>query len=130
LPGVVGLVNFSGGRTDMIQGGAAGYLNRNMVRGFGEFGEATRIPSLWIFAENDSRYSANTVRAAHTAFTEAGGKATLFLNPPINGDGHFVCHEPDLWRKALREYLASLSAVPVSTANMQRQAKGLPEVAQ
>jgi dienelactone hydrolase len=128
LPGVVGLVNFSGGRTDMLQGGAAGYLNRTMVRGFGEWGASIRIPSLWIFAENDSRYSANTVRAAHTAFTKAGGTAALFLNPPIHVDGHFIYHQPELWRKALQEYLVGLNGVPVSSA--QGPVKGLPELAQ
>lgn len=105
LPGVVGLVNFSGGRTDMITGQGPGYLHQVMVDGFAEFGKTTRTPGLLIFAENDSRYSANTIRASHEAFQAAGGKARLLLNPPIEGDGHFVYHKPALWRAALREYL-------------------------
>ncbi|TXT37574.1 MAG: hypothetical protein FD135_3500 [Comamonadaceae bacterium] len=108
LPGVVGAVDFSGGRTDKRGSDAAGYLNNMMVSGFAELGKSTRVPTLWVFAENDSRYTANTIRASHQAFVEAGGKATLALSPPIEGDGHFVYQKPELWRAALKEYLAEL----------------------
>lgn len=108
LPGLVGLVNFSGGRTDMVNNQAPGYLNRVMVGGFSELGKSTRIASLWVFAENDSRYSVNTIRAAHEAFEAAGGKAQLSLSPPIAGDGHFVHHKPELWRAALKVYLTDI----------------------
>lgn len=79
-----------------------------MVRGFGEFGASTRIPMLWVFSENDSRYSVNTIRASYQAFTAAGGNATLLLNPPLNIDGHLIHTRPELWRAALRDYLAKL----------------------
>ena len=109
LPGVIGAVNFSGGRTDKIGTGEAGVLNKTMVSGFAEFGKTTRIPMLWVFAENDSRYTANTIHASYQTFTEAGGKAMLLLSPPIEGDGHFIHHKPEFWRKALREYLSEIN---------------------
>jgi hypothetical protein len=80
-----------------------------MVNGFAEFGKTTKLPTLWVFAENDSRYTANTIRASYKAFTDAGGKATLLLNPPIDIDGHLIHSRPDLWRKALRDYLSALT---------------------
>ncbi len=113
LLGVVGAVNFSGGRTDKkTDAGEAGFLNKTMVNGFAEFGKTTRLPMLWVFAENDSRYTANTIRACYQAFTEAGGKATLSLSPPIEGDGHYVHQKPELWRKALRDYLSGINGGP------------------
>ena len=108
LPGVMGAVNFSGGRTDMTSNGGAGFLNQMMVDSFGDFGKDAKITSLWVFAENDSRYTANTIRASHAAFTQAGGKAQLSLSPPIEGDGHFIHNKPELWRVSLRGYLADL----------------------
>lgn len=105
-PGVIGVINFSGGRTDAGQAESAGALNRMMVSGFAELGKATRMPSLWVFAENDSRYSAATIRASHAAYIAAGGVARLSLSPPIAGDGHFIYHRPDLWRGALKDFLA------------------------
>lgn len=108
-PGLIGAVNFSGGRTDKSRTSDAGYLNRTMVSGFDEFGKTTKLPMLWVFAENDSRYTANTIRASYQAFTEAGGKATLSLSPPIEGDGHFIHNKPEFWRKALRDYLSEIN---------------------
>jgi dienelactone hydrolase len=108
LSGVIGVINFSGGRTDMTSAGGAGFINTMMVNGFAEFGKNTKLPMLWVFAENDSRYTANTIRASYKAFTDAGGKATLFLSPPIDIDGHFIHNKPDLWRQALRDYLSAL----------------------
>lgn len=108
LSGIVGAINFSGGRTDMNSASAAGHLNSTMVRGFAEYGKTTKIPVLMVFAENDSRYTANTIKASHQAFVEAGGKATLLLSPPIAGDGHFIHTKPDFWRAGLKDYLAQI----------------------
>jgi len=108
LPGVIGAIDFSGGRTDKTLDRNAANTNSMMVRGFAEFGQTTKVPTLWVFAENDSRYTANTIRASHKAFVDAGGKATLSLSPPIEGDGHFIFQKPELWRAVLREYLAPL----------------------
>lgn len=117
-PGVVGVVNFSGGRTDAVPSEAASALNRMMVSGFAALGKSTRVPSLWIFAQNDTRYSAATIRASHAAYLKAGGVARLSLSPPIAGDGHFVYHRPDLWRDALKEFLDEIGVLqPPALAN-------------
>lgn len=110
-PGVIGAVNFSGGRTDAAQAEAASALNRMMVSGFATLGKTARVPSLWVFAENDSRYSVATIRASHAAYVKAGGVARLALSPPIAGDGHFIYYRPDLWREALKAFLAEIGIV-------------------
>jgi hypothetical protein len=63
---------------------------------------------LLIFAENDSRYTANTIRKATEAFIDSGGKADLFLAPAISGDGHFIYRRPDLWSAPLKRFLDGL----------------------
>ena len=106
ISGVIGVVDFSGGRTNnKTRTGGPEYKNDMMIDGFGEFGKATKIPALLIFAENDSRYSANTIQLSNNAYASAGGKSTLLLTPPISGDGHFVFHNPELWRTVLNTYL-------------------------
>ena len=109
--GLIGAIDFSGGRTDKRDDKPAGYLNQMMVNGFAEFGKTTRIPTLWVFAENDSRYSVNTIRASHEAYQAAGGKARLLLNPPIEGDGHQIYHQPEIWRAAVKTYLQEIGMV-------------------
>jgi dienelactone hydrolase len=110
-PGVIGAVNFSGGRTDATSREGAGAFNRMMVSGFAALGKTTRIPSLWVFAENDSRYSADTIRAAHAAFVKGGGTAKLALSPPLPIDGHFIYRRPELWREALKTFLTEIGVL-------------------
>lgn len=109
--GVVGVVDFSGGRTDATLQEGPSLLQRTMVNGFEELGRSTRIPTLWIFAENDSKYTVDTIRAAHDAYVKAGGKARLLLHPPIVGDGHFIYNRPETWRGPLQDYLREIGVL-------------------
>lgn len=109
LPGVRGIINFSGGRTNNISSSEApSFENSMMIRGWTEIGKIARTPVLLVFAENDSRYSANTIRKSAQAFTDAGGDAQLLLLPAQPRDGHFVYHSPALWSPALDTFLARL----------------------
>ena len=106
--GVIGAIDFSGGRTNRTGIRGPTDLNQMMVDGFAEFGKTTQVPTLWVFAENDSRYTATTIRASYDAFQKAGGKGRLLLSPPIDVDGHFVHHKPDVWRVGVKEYLSDI----------------------
>jgi dienelactone hydrolase len=111
LPGVVGVINFSGGRTDAVRAGEPGYKNAMMIDGFAQLGRVTRVPALLVFGENDRVYSDLSVRASHEAFVAAGGKAELVMVRTKGGDGHFAYHEPELWRPAFQTYLTTLGAI-------------------
>jgi dienelactone hydrolase len=105
IPELKAALTFSGGRTDMTSTSPATHRNEVMIRGFAESGKGANAPLMMIFAENDSRYTANTIRESYKAFVDAGGKATLALYPPRAVDGHFVYHEPNLWREEVRKFL-------------------------
>jgi dienelactone hydrolase len=106
--GVRGVINFSGGRSNHGQGENPAFENSMMVNGWGDLGKEAKVPVMLVFAENDSRYSANTVRKAAQAFTDAGGKADLLLLPPTPNDGHFVYQRPTLWQAAVKRFVAGL----------------------
>ena len=110
-PGVIGAINFSGGRTNHTEQMQLPALNELMVTAFGEYGKTIKVPSLWVFAENDSRFTPQTVRTSFAAFQQAGAKAKLLLVPPLDGDGHNVYHKPDVWRAAVREFLGEIGIV-------------------
>lgn len=114
LPGVIGAINFSGGRTDRGGFGSSALIP-TMIRGFEESGKTTRTPMLWIFAEQDSRYPVTTIQACHEAFTAAGGRATLVIVPYNGHDGHFIYHYPATWRASLDTYLGQIG-LPAPTA--------------
>lgn len=107
LPGVIGAINFSGGRTDMGGFGPSA-LNPTMIKGFQQAGTTTHVPMLWIFAEQDSRYMVPTIQACYEAFTAAGGRASLVIVPYNGHDGHFIYHYPDTWRAPLGTYLQQI----------------------
>lgn len=101
-PWLVAAIDFSGGRTNMNTGAVA---NPMMVDAFAKYGSTTKIPTMWIFAENDSHYPKDVILTSHKAFLAAGGKAKLLLLPSVQGDGHFVYRAPKLWQDELRAYL-------------------------
>jgi dienelactone hydrolase len=87
--GLVAAVNFAGGRG----GHRDNVPNRNcspdrLVADAGTLGAAVRVPTLWIYAANDSFFDPALVRRMHGAFVAGGGRAQLVQPPPFGRDGH------------------------------------------
>lgn len=90
---VAAVVNFSGG----LGGRSYDWANRNcaadvLVRAAGKYGLTTRIPTLWLYAENDSYFGAGLSRQLAQAYRDAGGIVEYHLLPPIGDDGHFLIY--------------------------------------
>jgi X-Pro dipeptidyl-peptidase (S15 family) len=90
-PGVVGLINFSGGgggspRESPAKSCKPEYLTKT----FGEFGKTTRIPSLWLYAENDQYWGPQAPKDWHEAFQAGGSQTSFIMTPPVpnTDDGH------------------------------------------
>jgi dienelactone hydrolase len=109
-----GVIDFSGGITDVAaetdNDRPPTSLNPNMVNGLKIVGLTSHAPTLWLFTENDSRYSVKSINASYEAYTKAGGIATLKLFPPVKGeDGHvFVSRHPEMWTGEVKLFLDSL----------------------
>src|SRR5262249_59408168 len=78
---------------------------------FASAGGGTRIPMLWLYAEEDRYYSAAWIRGYHEAFAKAGGVATFQLFPAFGGDGHRLVDRVDIWAGAVDEFLRQLNLV-------------------
>lgn len=88
-PQVSAVVAFAGGRG----GHADGRPNHNcaparLVKAAGAYGRTARIPTLWLYAENDSYFAPRLSKRMAAAFTDAGGRADYRLLPAIGRDGH------------------------------------------
>jgi dienelactone hydrolase len=85
-PGLLATISFAGGRgsksPDLVCN--AGEL----IRAFAQFGHKSRVPMLWIYAQNDHFFGPKLAADFFRAFTEAGGKATFAMAAPIGEDGH------------------------------------------
>jgi dienelactone hydrolase len=60
------------------------------------YGKSARVPTLWIYAENDNHLP-DAVRKWFNAYTKAGGKGRLAIKPPYKDQGHAIVREPDLY---------------------------------
>jgi dienelactone hydrolase len=104
--GVSAVVNFSGGR-----GGH--HMNRpgnncapgQLVETTRRFGATTRVPTLWIYAENDTYFTPALSREMADAFSQAGGRAEYVLLPPVGSEGHGAIRS-NAWRGALTTFVA------------------------
>jgi hypothetical protein len=68
------------------------------VATFAAAGSRTRIPMLWLYAEEDGYYySAAWTRRFHEAFVQVGDDATFHLFPAFSADGHRLVNQVDLW---------------------------------
>lgn len=115
LPGVAGVINFAGGRgstgPDEVQD------EDSLVESFGVFGKTFRVPTLWLYSENDHYFGPELARRFLSAFQAGGAKVEFVLLPPYGDDGHssFV-RAPENWLDAVVEFLQKIGIVsPLSS---------------
>ena len=84
--GLVGVVNVSGGlRFPTCPKEDA------LVAAFKAFGAKSRVPSLWVYAKNDSFFGPALVERMQAAFLDGGGDVKLvMLEADERTDGHFI----------------------------------------
>ncbi|MBG06234.1 MAG: dienelactone hydrolase [Rhodospirillaceae bacterium] len=107
-PGVVAAINFAGGRGSRSHGEVCS--EGELVDAFETFGETARMPTLWVYAENDGFFNPRLARRFYEAFTEAGGKADLIQTGPFGRDGHglFSYNGISRWRPMVDDFLRKI----------------------
>lgn len=110
LPGLVGAVNFSGGGggNPTKRPGKPCSADR-LLQLYGEYGAASKVPTLWFYSENDLFWGPELPRRWHSAFVNAGGKAHFAALPAHGADGHgsFTAN-PEAWKPAFEKFIAEL----------------------
>jgi dienelactone hydrolase len=87
---VSAFVNFAGGRGGRNRGQPGeNCAPDRLVAAAGTFGRTARIPTLWLYAENDSYFPPSLARRMADAYTSAGGKAEFHLLRRLGEEGHF-----------------------------------------
>lgn len=104
--GLVGIVNVSGGTGSPAAGQNCD--ENALVSAFASFGARSRVPTLWLYAENDTYFGPDLVRRLHAAYTREGGRAMLSMFGPVGADGHQLWYLFDgrmLWLPAMDGFL-------------------------
>jgi dienelactone hydrolase len=110
---VRGVINFAGGWTSQRCDERGRGFNQMI---FAAAGAQTRVPTLWLYAEDDSYYSAAWIRRYHEAFARAGGVATFYLFPAFGSDGHRLVDRVQLWKAPADDFLRRSNLVSPSSS--------------
>jgi len=111
-PSVKAVINFAGGRG----GRSYGRSNNNcapdrLIAALRDFGRTERIPTLWIYTENDSYFPPDLSRSMAEEFGLAGGSVEYHLLPAFGSEGHVLAESRDtapIWGATLEAFLARL----------------------
>jgi dienelactone hydrolase len=112
LPGVRALINFAGGLRDDSEG--CGWRS-SLVSAFAEYGAQNKIPSLWMYGQNDSLFGPELVARMHDAFEQAGGKAQLVEYAAFKHDSHGMLASRDGEKVWLADTMRFLDRVGMPT---------------
>jgi dienelactone hydrolase len=111
LDGVIGYVNFAGGTGGNGEASpehSCGSADMEAV--MTRYGASTRVPSLWLYAQNDTFLGPERPRAWHRAFAAGGSHARFVQTPPVpHADGHQLLGRGSrLWIPEVDRFLAEL----------------------
>lgn len=84
-----------------------------LVDAFAQFGKSSRIPLLWVSADNDHFFGPKLVTRLSDAFAKAGGKLSLVRTPAFGNDGHTLFNENGtaIWAPIVDRFLATNNLV-------------------
>ncbi|MCG2577135.1 hypothetical protein LZ012_09005 [Dechloromonas sp. XY25] len=107
VPGLIGAVNFAGG-----DGGNPSEHPENpcsahrLATLYSDYGAAAKVPTLWLYSENDRYWGAELPRKWFKGFVDAGGKGQFVQLPPYKDNGHGIfTGNPDSWKPAFEAFL-------------------------
>ncbi|MFA5111897.1 MAG: CocE/NonD family hydrolase [Desulfobaccales bacterium] len=108
FPGLKGVISFGGGRGSMQEKNCSpGHLIEACAR----FGRTCRVPTLWVYARNDTYFPPWLARDMGDAFKQAGGRVEFVMLPPFAEEGHFLFTDVrglDRWTPVVTRFLNDL----------------------
>ena len=109
-PGVQGAINFAGGGG----GGPVSHPRHPCSEPalhalFAGYGKSARMPTLWLYSENDTYFGPTFPAEWFEAFKAAGGAGEFVRFPPVSDNGHLLFSRgTELWHPRVQAFLASL----------------------
>jgi len=84
-----------------------------LINAFRDFGKKSRVPMLWVYAQNDHFFSPQLAAEFYRAFTGAGGTAQLVTAAPFGDDGHMLFSSDGIpiWAPMVDAFLQSQNLV-------------------
>ena len=83
---------------------------KQLVAAFALYGKTSRVPLLWVSAENDHFFGPRLTAELESAFASAGGHVSFVKTPPFDVDGHQLFSRASgipVWSPIVDQFLAS-----------------------
>jgi len=112
--GLVAAINFAGGGGgDPETRPGEPCESFRLAEMFAAYGTTARVPTLWIYTENDRFFGPKHARSWHEAFRSRGGSGELVMMPPFGQDGHLLfARGLEVWKPVVERFL--LAHVPTT----------------
>jgi pimeloyl-ACP methyl ester carboxylesterase len=105
--GLVGVVNFAGGRGSMTPDHVCG--EQRLIDAMTHYGARSRVPTVFIYSSNDRFFGTALARRMHHAFVGAGGNAEFIEAPASGTDGHgYFSRNMDDWTPRVESFLVRI----------------------
>lgn len=123
IEGVIGAINFAGGQGGGSQTEPAGCACREqrLIETMESFGKG-KVPTLWIYSENDTFFRPELAQAMFNGFLNNGGKGRLVIVPPF---GHALLSREEgknLWAPLCDKFLQELKVGDSSKMDLSKLA--------
>ena len=107
--GVQAAINFAGGGGGNPKTHAQAPCAEQQLKSlFAGYGKTSRIPTLWVYTENDQWMGPQYPKAWFDAFVSEGGVGEFMLFPAFGDDGHkLFAKAAELWQPKVLEFLQS-----------------------
>jgi dienelactone hydrolase len=122
--GLVAGINFAGGRGSKADHDVCN--PGDLVGAYKAHGKHSRIPMLWIYAENDKFFWPDLARKFDAAFKAGGGQDEFVLAPPDGDDGHHLFSHIEAWSDTVDAFLKEQKLAPLATLLPEVQAPNVP----
>lgn len=113
--GLRAVINISGGLRMSMRNGASPAETctaEALLPVFAAYGAKSRLPTLWIYAENDLMFPGAYVRRLHEAYVAAGGRSEFHMFDPVGDDGHNIFGSAEgllRWMPIMDKFLSAQS---------------------
>jgi len=112
-PDLAAAISFAPGRGSTGPDTVCG--ESRLIAAVADYGRTSRVPVLWVSAENDHFFGPQLVAQLTAAFTKAGGNVTYVPTAPFSDDGHKLFSAVDgmpIWSPIVDHFLQANRLAP------------------
>ena len=110
VSGLLGAVNFAGGGGgNPVDHPANPCSSHRLGSVFKDYGKTAKVPTLWLYSENDRYFGAELPKVWFEGFIKAGGHGHFVQLPPYKEDGHAsFSGNPEAWHAHFEAFLSEI----------------------